>query len=73
MEYTIKFITPSNTYYLEDLKKTDVVDFKNSLDIFLTANYGFFSLDYVNEEVLIGYDTLLKSEIIIYKQTKDEF
>jgi hypothetical protein len=71
MEYTIKFITPSNTYYLEDLKKTDVVDFKNSLDIFLTANYGFFYLDYVNEEVLIGYDALLKSEIIIYKQTDE--
>lgn len=71
MYYTICIKTPYNTYYLENYKKIDVVDFKDSLSTFLSADYGFFSLEYLDEEILLGYETIMKSEIKIYKQYED--
>ena len=68
MKYLIKISTPYSSYYLEDFNKTDLVEFKDQLNTFLfTENYGFFSLLYNGEEILLGYQTVTKSEIVITK------
>ena len=68
MKYLIKISTPYKTYFLEDFTKTDLVEFKDQLKTFLfTENYGFFSLLYNSEEILLGYQTVTKSEIVITK------
>ena len=54
MKYLIKISTPYKTYFLEDFTKTDLVEFKDQLNTFLfTENYGFFSLLYNSEEILL--------------------
>lgn len=68
MKYLIKISTPYKTYFLEDYTKTDLVEFKDQLNTFLfTENYGFLSLLYNSEEILLGYQTVTKSEIVITK------
>ena len=68
MKYLIKISTPYKTYFLEDYTKTDLVEFKDQLNTFLfTENYGFLSLLYNSEDILLGYQTVTKSEIVITK------
>ena len=68
MKYLIKISTPYSSYYLEDLTKSDLINFKDELNTFLLSeNYGFFSLIYNGEEVLLGYQAVSQSEIVITK------
>ena len=67
MSYTIRVQTPNKTHYIKDLTNSDVIEFKEQLNVFLTnENMAFFQIEIPDAELLLPFEILMNTEITIY-------